>query len=162
MTIAHELFLAVLLNWPMTPARECIMSHQNMIEDVIHSSINLYPSMPPEMIVSVGFHETHLGCARNEGGNWGAPISPQQRHIAGTPIQAARALWRSYEVCGNWEGAARRFRTGLCNPRNPTIKDIGERYGRSVIRAANSLRMQVSRIREADQSYSHNNIYICG
>jgi hypothetical protein len=143
--IAAEIVTAILMRFPQSPARNCIMARRQHIESVLVSSANIYPEMPVEIIATVGFLETHLGCARGEGGNWGAPISPLRRHIPGTPLQAARALWRSYEVCGNWEGAARRFRTGLCRP---TI--VGTRYGRMAVNVARSIRMQVLRNRESD------------
>lgn len=72
--------------------------------------------VPAGLLLVVGMNETHLGCARNEGGGWGAPINRHHRHTAGTPLRAAQALAWSYRVCGTWEGAVGRFRSGLCRP----------------------------------------------
>lgn len=141
--LAAEIVTAILVRYPMTPARECIIARRQHIERVLVDSYNTYPQMPMEMIATIGFLETHLGCARGEGGNWGAPISVQQRHVAGTPMQAATALWRSYQVCGDWEGAARRFRTGLCRP---TI--VGIRYGALAMNVSRGIRMQIHANRE--------------
>lgn len=148
-TAAYEIYLAVLFAFPQTPARQCLINRREIVVGAIESSMRTYPEMPPQLFVAVGFLETHLGCARGEGGNWGAPISPTRRHVAGTPMHAARALWRSYEVCGDWEAATRRFRTGLC--RN-TI--IGTRYGRNAIRFARSIRFQVMASREYEMRIS--------
>ena len=115
--------------------RQCIIEHRTQIEQVLVEAQRQYPEMPTEVLTAVGFMETHLGCDQGEGGNWGAPISATRRHVAGTPMQAAAILWHSYEVCGTWEGAARRFRTGLC--RNTMV---GLPYSRRAISVANRLR----------------------
>ena len=141
--LAAEMVTAILVKYPQTPARQCIVARHQQIESVLVASHIRYPDMPMEMIATIGFLETHLGCARGQGGNWGAPISPQHRHVAGTPMQAAVALWRSYEVCHNWEGAARRFRTGLCE-----ATPIGTRYGRLAMNLSYNIRMQVLANRE--------------
>lgn len=150
----YELYVAVLIAFPQSPARQCLINRGQVVQQAIQDSMRVYPDMPPQLFVAVGFLETHLGCARGEGGNWGAPISPTQRHTAGTPMHAARALWRSYQVCGDWEKAARRFRTGLCNPRHPTNQTIGERYGRLAIQVAARLRIQVLAGREYETRVS--------
>lgn len=141
--LAAEIVTAMIVRYPRTPARYCIAARHQQIESVLVASRIAYPDMPMEMIATIGLLETHLGCARGEGGNWGAPISPRQRHVAGTPMHAARALWRSYEVCHNWEGAARRFRTGLCGH-----TPVGDRYGRLAMNVAYNVRMQVLANRE--------------
>jgi len=115
--------------------RQCIMEHRTQIESVLVEAQRQYPEMPTEVLTAVGFMETHLGCDQGEGGNWGAPISATRRHIAGTPMQAATILWHSYQVCGTWEGAARRFRTGLCRPTT-----TGAPYAQRAINVANRLR----------------------
>lgn len=90
-------------------------------------------SVPSGLALSVSFHETHVGCDRNEGGGWGAPIDIRHRHTAGTPEHAIRALRRSFEVCHDWEGAVSRFRSGLCHlPRG----DRRRGYVRSVLHLA--------------------------
>lgn len=123
--------------------RQCIIEHRSQIETVLVQAQRQYPAMPTEVFATIGFMETHLGCDQGEGGNWGAPISPTQRHVAGTPLQAATALWRSYEVCGSWDGAARRFRTGLCRP---TV--IGTRYSRIASHITNRIRLNIDSSRE--------------
>ena len=118
--------------------RQCIIEHRSQIEHVLVEAQRQYPAMPTEVFASIGFMETHLGCDQGVGGNWGAPISSAQRHVAGTPMQAATALWRSYEVCGSWDGAARRFRTGLCRQ---TV--IGTRYSRIAGQITNRIRVNI-------------------
>jgi len=93
--------------------RACIERNQVQIASVLERGEKAY-GVPPLVLLSVGFAETHLGCDAGEGGNWGAPISRFQRHRAGTPVQAAQALQASYRVCGTWLGAISRFRSGLC------------------------------------------------
>lgn len=143
MITAAEVLMAFLTLFPHTPARQCLIDRRVQIEQVLDNSRAMYPQMPIEMIATIGFMETHLGCDRGEGGNWGAPISPTQRHVAGRPIQAAAALWRSYQVCGSWEAAARRFRTGLCRP---TV--TGTPYARTAMSVVTRLTTQIERNRE--------------
>lgn len=116
MSIAQLILSAILALFPRMSGnnRACILERQAQIAQ--HASEGRQTHGVPELVMmSVGFHETHLGCDINEGGNWGAPISRNQRHTAGTPNHAAAALRRSYEVCGNWTGAISRFRCGLCS-----------------------------------------------
>jgi hypothetical protein len=140
MISAADIVTAILAVYPYMSGnnRQCIINHREQIEQVLVASQERYPEMPMEMIAAVGFMETHLGCDSGEGGNWGAPISPTQRHTAGTPLQAATALWHGYEVCGTWEGAARRFRTGLCRP-TPS----GSSYSRAALRVVDRLRSRI-------------------
>ena len=70
--------------------------------------------VPPSILLTVGFLESHLGVDAGEGGNYGAPVDHLHRHTAGTALHAARALARSYEICGTWFRAITRFRSGLC------------------------------------------------
>lgn len=136
--------MAFITLFPHSPARQCIYERREHIVEVLDASRAAYPDMPIEVIATVGFLETHLGCARNEGGGWGAPIDIHHRHTAGTPMHAARALWRSYEVCNHdWEAAARRFRTGLCGN-----TPIGTRYGRLMVRVSRNLRLETQHNRE--------------
>ncbi len=143
MSLGSELLMAVVLHFPHTPARECLLQRQEVIEVAIEEARVAFPQMPSQLFVAVGFWETHLGCDANENGNWGAPISATQRHVAGTPFQAARILWRSYQVCGDWLGAARRFRTGNCTP-----SEIGSRYANGVLRLSQQLETLAQRTRE--------------
>lgn len=70
--------------------------------------------VPVEILLAVGFAETHLGVDHGEGGNWGAPTSRRRRHVAGTPDDAARALAWGYRRCHDWPGAVAHFRCGMC------------------------------------------------
>jgi len=72
--------------------------------------------VPPAVMLVVGLYESHWGCHPASGGCWGAPVDVRHRFTAGTPGHAARALARSYAVCGTWRGAVSRFRSGLCRP----------------------------------------------
>ena len=138
MITATEIIAAFLSLHPHSPANNCIVSRREVIEEALNTSQTTYPQMPIEMFATIGYMETHMGCYGN--GNWGAPISARQRHIAGPPARAAAILWHSFEVCGNWEAAARRFRTGLCGHTT-----IGDRYSRTAMQIANSIRMEVNR-----------------
>lgn len=113
------------------PQRGCL---ERSFEVTVQRALQAQEShgVPPGVLLFVGFAETHLGCDRNEGGNWGAPISRFRRHTAGTSQHAAIALRRSYEVCHTWEGAIGRFRSGVCNP--PRLRGYGPRRAISWIR----------------------------
>ena len=114
MTLAQLLFTAILLIFPNTPSRACLLSRQTRIEaDIAHSSATY--GVPAGLLVSVAFSETHLGCDRGSGGCWGAPIDAQHRHTAGNSDSAARVLRTGFDRCHNsWRGAVSRFRCGLC------------------------------------------------
>jgi hypothetical protein len=90
--------------------------------------------VPAGVILVVGTLETHCGCDRNEGGNWGAPIDSRHRHIAGTSDTAARILEHSLDACGTWMRAIGRFRSGLCNPWNPVHQQYVARAVRLIQR----------------------------
>lgn len=143
MITATQIVTALLSLYPHMSGhnRQCIIDRRSQIESVLQEAQRTYPDMPVEMFATVGFLETHLGCDINEGGNWGAPISATRRHVAGTPMQAAGVLWRSYERCHTWEGAMRRFRTGLCHPTT-----TGTHYSRVGMRIANRLRIKIERL----------------
>lgn len=115
--------------------RQCIVRNQahivRQLEEVSQPVEPGAPVPPTELTAAVAFAETHLGCDHGEGGNWGAPISAARRHVAGTHLSAVRILSRSYQVCGNWDQAVMRFRTGLCNPRrssSPLVRRQGIHY----------------------------------
>lgn len=142
------LLTALLSIFPTTPARDCLTARRERIAAQVDESVRAFPTVRPALLMAVAFSETHLGCDRNEGGGWGAPINPQQRHRAGTHLHAARALARSLVVCrGSELGALRRFRTGLCDPMrqssSPTVGRVGEAYGRRTLRLAQ--RMETTR-----------------
>lgn len=147
MSIGLDLVTAVLMHFPHFPTRQCIIDRREIIANAIEESIREFPELDPEVLVAIGFSETHLGCDANEGGNWGAPISPTRRNVAGTPLQAARILWHSYQACGTWEAAARRFRTGLCNP-----TPVGSSYAHRVMHLTHVLEQNVAQINEQRHS----------
>lgn len=138
----HALLMAVLTMFPVMNGgnRQCIEARIDRIEQQVAEAIRTYPRVRPAYFISIAFVETHLGCDRGAGGNWGAPISATRRHVAGTHMHAARLASRSLEVCHDELSAARRFRTGLCNPMRQSssaeVGRIGEQYGRRVLRIA--------------------------
>lgn len=133
--MTRALVLTLLAIWPRMAARRCLESRADEIADHLETGRTAH-GVPPEILASVGWHETWLGCHPGEGGGWGAPIDVRHRHTAGTPEHAARALARSYAVCGTWRGAVTRFRSGLC--RLPA-GDSREQYVASVMRLARRL-----------------------
>lgn len=70
--------------------------------------------VPVALLLSVGYAESHLGCARGSGGCWGAPVSRLHRHAAGRASHAASALALGHRRCGTWAGALGHFRCGRC------------------------------------------------
>ena len=70
--------------------------------------------VPVALLLSVGYAESHLGCARGSGGCWGAPVSRTARHTAGRASHAASALALGHRRCGTWMGALAHFRGGRC------------------------------------------------
>ena len=72
--------------------------------------------VPVGLLLVVAFLESHVGQDRGSGGCWGAPASPRRRNVAGTAAHSARALARSFEVCGgaSWLRAVTRYRSGRC------------------------------------------------
>lgn len=112
--------------------RRCIENNRRQIAANLAETHRAFPALPMEVMASVAFLETHLGCDAGEGGNWGAPVSARRRHVAGTPMQAARIMAQGIQQCRSMEGAIRRFRTGFCNPRRQTRRQdihlIADRY----------------------------------
>lgn len=115
MTIYAALVLALLGSYRHLQYRPCIRARATEIAQALEEAEREH-GVPPSLMLAVGLLETHCGCAWGENGGWGAPVSPRRRHTAGTHLHAARALRRSREVCGSWEGAVSRFRWGLCRP----------------------------------------------
>lgn len=102
--------------------RACIVQrHDRIVQQLAETTA---AGVPVELMASVAFKETHLGCDRHEGGNWGAPVDRNHRHTAGDHMDAAQSLLTGRERCRNWRGSVMRFRTGLCNPRGV----VGRRY----------------------------------
>lgn len=134
-----ELLLAALLAlFPHTPAYGRILQQRDHIISEATIAAQTY-NVPPSVLLSVGFHETHLGTDYGEGGNWGAPIDARHRHTAGTAHSAARILARGYEYCHHsWRGAIGFFRSGICAaPRN-------QNYVNSVVRTVNRLHQRTN------------------
>ena len=129
----EQSYTAIMHIYPHVLRRQCLIARRDHIVSNIAASQQVH-NVPPAVITAIGFAETHLGCDHGEGGGWGAPISPTRRHIAGTPLHAARALATSYRVCGNWNGAVRRFRTGLCHSTR-----VGDQYMNNVIHLINRI-----------------------
>jgi hypothetical protein len=124
--------------------RQCIETQQARIISQLNDLTNNPPLeivVPLEVIVPVAFRETHLGCDAQEGGGWGAPISASRRHTAGTHRNAARILAVGFQLCGTWDRAIYRFRTGHCTRRGlrADIAAIGDRY----LRGINALRQRL-------------------
>jgi hypothetical protein len=110
------------------PARHCIEHRFEEISTAASDASERY-GVPPALLLSVGFHETWLGCHGER--DWGAPVDRRHRHTAGTPSNAAASLAVGLRVCGSWRGAITRFRSGLCNvPEGDPRRD----YVRSVLR----------------------------
>lgn len=116
------LFALLALHRPPQPHRGCIERTQAAIvaAGVEAESIGV----PASVFFAVARRESHFACAPGER-SWGAP-APQSRthavdwrHRAGTPMDAARALRRSFEACGDWRAAVSRFRSGLCRAWQP-------------------------------------------
>lgn len=128
-------FLGFFRNYSNPAVGRCIESHLTQIANNAAEGERLH-GVPAGVMLVVGFMETHLGCDRNEGGNWGAPIDPQHRHTAGTPLQAAHALAVSYQRCGgqDWARAVGRFRSGLCAPSRVEHRIYVHQVGRLVRR----------------------------
>lgn len=132
--MTHVLILTLLSLWPHgMPARRCVRDRADEIAAHLDAGLAEH-GVPPEILASVGWHETWLGCAGER--DWGAPVDRRHRHTAGTPGHAARALARSLAVCGSWPAAVARFRSGLCRPRRPEHLH----YVASVMRLAERLR----------------------
>lgn len=98
--------------YPRAPYRACLERRA----PAIASQVAAAHGVPPSLLVAVGWHESHLGCAPRSGGCWGAPVSRSRRGTAGGVSEAASSLATGYRVCGTWAGAVARFRGGQCAP----------------------------------------------
>jgi hypothetical protein len=118
MTTTPAVILAVLLalHRPPQPHRTCIEAHRAQIEAAGAEAESI--GVPAAILFAVARRESHFACAPGER-SWGAPVDRRHRHTAGGPMHAARALARSFAVCGTWRGAVGRFRSGLCDPWQP-------------------------------------------
>lgn len=136
--------------------RACIEQNRAHIAAQLDETHAAYPDVPLEVMAAVAFAETHLGCDAGEGGNWGAPISRDRRHTAGTHLHAAGALHRSLAVCGTVDGAIQRFRTGLCDPRRQTanlrVREQATTYLRTVRRLEAAIVRRAALLAEAEEN----------
>ncbi len=108
------LLLAVLMRLaPHSSCTPCLVRRASEIAARADAAA-LTTGVPPGLLLAVGWYESRLGCDPRSGGSWGAPINARHRGTAGTHDHAARALARSYRVCGTWLGAVTRFRSGRC------------------------------------------------
>lgn len=111
--------LAALLDLHPFPAVEarCVERHRLEIASRVWR-VEQELGVPGGLLLAVGFYESHDGCDPRSGGNWGAlrrrPRAAPPPRVPGTVEDAGRALAAGYAVCGTWEGAASRFRCGLC------------------------------------------------
>jgi hypothetical protein len=124
--------------------RACIEQRATQIAAALSEAHASYPQIPSDLLASIAFHETHFGCDRGEGGNWGAPISRFRRHTAGTHMHAAAALAASLRICGTLEGAINRFRVGLCTPNTRTRRQA-DRYRRRVLALQQRIRQYIEK-----------------
>ena len=146
----EAIITALLLMFPHMSGhnRQCIETNREHITQQLREVQQPFepgaPVPPLELTAAVAFTETHLGCDHNEGGNWGAPVDGRHRHTPGTHMSALRVLSRSYTVCGTWDGAVMRFRTGLCDPRRQSSSPAVAQQGVSYLRRVKNLirRMQ--------------------
>lgn len=141
MQLVHILLTTLLATFPRVPQpqRGRIDERRESIVAAAAAASAAH-GVPPEILLVVGFLETHLGTDSGEGGNWGAPISRSRRHTAGTPDHAASALAAGYRVCGTWFGAVSRFRCGLC--RCPKLHGYA---AAAVMRRAEQIRARLPR-----------------
>jgi len=110
----EQVLVAILAIFPHMSGnnRACVESRRDRIVQQLTETTAA--GVPAPLMASVAFMETHLGCDRHEGGNWGAPIDRNHRHTAGTHMDAAQALLTGLQRCGTWDGAVMRFRSGMC------------------------------------------------
>ncbi len=109
--------LAALLSlYPRSPAAQCLHARRGAILDALEHAHRAHPEVPTGLLAAIGWHESHLGCARASGGCWGSPRDRDHRHTAGTPTDAARDLAHALRACGSTVGAIARFRGGSCRP----------------------------------------------
>lgn len=113
-----HIFLVALLSFfahVPEPQASRIAANRVQIEASVAESERVH-GVPPAVMLTVAWLESHLGTAPGSGGCWGAPVSATRRQTAGTPLQAARVLARGYEHCHHdWRQAVGFFRSGLCN-----------------------------------------------
>ncbi len=127
-----ELFLTLLLQlFPPNPTSlRCIESRRATIVSRADSQEKAQ-GVPPAVLLTVSFFESHFGCSPRSGGSWGAPVSATQRGVAGGAWHAARSLAVGRRRCGTWEDSIHRFRSGYCDH---APRGYAHRYAMNVIR----------------------------
>jgi hypothetical protein len=96
------------------PAEPCMRRHMSETIEAVQAAVDEF-GVPAELLLTIGYLETHWGCSRASGGNWGAPASRLHRNRPGRAHHAASALARAYRNCGrDWRRALMMFRTGRC------------------------------------------------
>lgn len=113
MTAAEALALLLAALPVSRPYRGCIDARRDVIVADADAASREH-GVPVALLLSVGYLESHLGCARGSGGCWGAPRDRAHRHSPGRASHAASALALGHRRCGSWEGAVAHFRGGLC------------------------------------------------
>lgn len=113
-----QMFLVILMSLLHVRAdyAACIRRNQTRIADSANRSAERF-DVPVDVLLTVAYLESHLGCANGSGGCWGAPINRSHRNQAGGSDQAAAALAWGYARCGSDLGAISHFRCGLCTCR---------------------------------------------
>ncbi len=96
-----------------TVSTRCIARRADVITAQADASAVAY-GVPVALLISVGMHESALGCHPRSGGSWGAPISRTRRSVAGTSDHTASALALGFRRCRTTLGALSSFRCGLC------------------------------------------------
>lgn len=142
------LLTALLATFSHMPARHCIERRFDEITAAADDASERF-GVPPALLLSVGFHETWLGCHGER--DWGAPVDRRHRHTAGTPADAAASLAVGLRVCGTWNGAITRFRSGLCTvpPGDPR-----RAYVRSVLRLSRRVMARARRHPDAARVFA--------
>lgn len=104
---------ALLLAFPSLAHRPCVIARREQIAAAAEAAARRH-EVPVGLLLAVAVLESHLGCNPRSGGCWGAPISRDRRHTAGTADHAASALALGLRRCGSDEGAIAHFRWGRC------------------------------------------------
>jgi hypothetical protein len=117
MNTSTALLLAALLSIYRPPGRvrARIDAHREQIAtDATNASAAT--GVPVGLLLVTGQFESHLGQESDSGGSWGSPVSRFRRHVAGGAWHTARDLAASLRVCGTYERALYRYRSGRCAP----------------------------------------------
>jgi hypothetical protein len=72
-------------------------------------------NVAPELILVLGYLESHLGTDRSSGGSFGNPESARHRERPGTVDGAARILATGMRICTGDMGVISYWRCGACH-----------------------------------------------